>query len=215
MFPALLTVGFNRQPIASARIHRYDMQTCQSNVISSRSNSCEGFAMPFWRTYNHLVWATKNRDPIIDTNIEDRLFPYLIKKAGETAVNVYAINGWTDHIHLIVSIPPKWSVADVVKRLKGASAYYLNQAFERNERFTWQRGYGVLTLGERQRSTAGKYVNRQKEHHRQNTTNSWLERVYEFDDGPTAIEGSGDGSLREPAAHYSVGSDGNTSEFPF
>lgn len=171
--------------------------------------------MPFWRTYYHLVWATKNREPLIDAKLEKRLFPYLKKKAGELDVQVYAINGWTDHVHLILSIPPKWSVADVVKRLKGASAYDLNQISEREKKFVWQRGYGVLTLGERQRSAAEDYVNKQKEHHRQNTTNSWLERVYEYDDGPTAKESSGDRSLREPAADYFVGSDGCASEFPF
>lgn len=171
--------------------------------------------MPFWRTYYHFVWATKNREPLIDAKLEKRLFPYLVKKAGELGVNVYAINGWTDHVHLVVSIPPKWSIADVVKRLKGASAHYLNNTSECEKRFVWQRGYGVLTLGERQRAAAEEYVNNQKEHHRQNTTNSWLERVYEFDDGPKALESSGDGSVREPAADYVVDSDGNSSEFPF
>lgn len=128
---------------------------------------------------------------------------------------MYAINGWTDHIHLIVSILPKRSIAEVVKRFKGASAYHLNQTLARDERFAWQRGYGVMTLGERQRSTAEQYVNRQKEHHRQNTANSWLERVYEFNDGSTASENSGDGSLREPPADYLMICGSSTPEFPF
>ena len=71
-----------------------------------------------------------------------------------------------------------------VKRLKGASAFDLNQSGALDEQFNWQRGYGILTLGERQRPQAEAYVRNQKEHHRQQTTNDWLERTDEFDEGP-------------------------------
>lgn len=58
--------------------------------------------------------------------------------------------GYIDHIHLLVAIPPKHSVAGIVKRLKGSSSYYLNTSGLSAEPFAWQRGYGVLTLGESQ-----------------------------------------------------------------
>lgn len=140
--------------------------------------------MPYWRTYYHIVWATKNRAPLIQPAVELRLYPYLINKAAELGVRVYAINGWVDHTHVVASIPPKHAVAYVVKRLKGASAFDLNQSGALDEQFNWQRGYGVLTLGERQRPQAEAYVRNQKEHHRQQTTNNWLERTDEFDEGP-------------------------------
>ena len=50
--------------------------------------------------------------------IEPRLFAYLVNKARELDVRVYAINGWDDHVHLVASIPRKHAVAYVVKRLK-------------------------------------------------------------------------------------------------
>jgi putative transposase len=81
--------------------------------------------MPFWRIYYHLVWATQDRQPFITSALEPHLFAYLVRKATEQDAYVYAIDGWSDHIHLIVSIPPKVAVADFVKRLKGASAHDL------------------------------------------------------------------------------------------
>lgn len=75
--------------------------------------------MSFWRTYYHIVWTTKNREPMITPEVEPRLFAYIVGKAAELGVYVYAINGWVDHVHLVVAIPPKRSVADVVKMLKG------------------------------------------------------------------------------------------------
>ena len=164
--------------------------------------------MPFWRTYYHLVWATKNRADLVRPELELQLFQYLINKAAELHVTVYAINGWLDHVHLVVTIPPKHSVATVVKRLKGSSSHYLNQTGLSLEAFAWQRGYGVFTLGESQRRRAEAYVRAQKEHHRQQTTNVWLERVEEFDKGPedsgltVAPVAAVEGVLREEPPGY-------------
>jgi REP element-mobilizing transposase RayT len=82
--------------------------------------------MAFWRLYYHLVWGTKNRQPLITPVIETHLYSYLVHKASELGVFVYQINGWLDHVHLVVAIPPKLSIADVVKNLKGASSHFIN-----------------------------------------------------------------------------------------
>ena len=140
--------------------------------------------MAFWRLYYHLVWSTKNREYLIQPNIEARLYAYIVTKAAELNVYVYTINGWDDHIHLVVSIPPKHAVAEVVKRLKGASSHDLNHAGGLEYQFAWQRGYGALSLGEKQRAIAEDYVINQKQHHANQATNTWLEHCTEFDEGP-------------------------------
>jgi len=138
--------------------------------------------MPFWITCYHLIWATKDREPFICPSVEKCLYPFLIARSGELGVYVHALGGSTDHAHLVVSIPPSMSVAHVVKTLKGASSHMLNQV-QSDSRFAWQRGYGVVTLGQRQRAAAVAYVRQQKEHHRAMTTNAWLERESEHDEG--------------------------------
>jgi putative transposase len=119
--------------------------------------------MPFWRLYYHLVWSTKNREPFIEERLEKLLYTYLIDRANRMDCHTYAIGGWSDHIHLVISTPPKYSVAEIVQRLKGASS----DDFEGLE---WQRGYGALSVGERQRSIAIEYVENQKVHHGRQTT---------------------------------------------
>ena len=163
--------------------------------------------MSFWRLYYHLVWSTKNREPLITSEIEKRLYAYLVHKAAELECYVYAINGWHDHVHLIIAIPPKQAVADVVKHLKGASSHDLNHAGGLDYEFAWQRGYGALSLGERQRPQAEAYVNDQKAHHTQQTPIAWLERDNDVDEGPpdtgvalTPVPGI----AREPQAAYGV-----------
>jgi putative transposase len=160
--------------------------------------------MAFWRLYYHLVWATKNREPLIQLNIEPHLYRYMVHKASELDVFVYRVNGWQDHVHLIAAIPPKVSISDVVKNLKGASSHFINNANFLDEHFNWQRGYGILSLGEKQRSIAEEYVMNQKLHHEQNSTNSWLERVDEVDEGPKVPKQDGR-ALYEPTEIYMVG----------
>lgn len=143
--------------------------------------------MPFWRLYYHLVWSTKNRKPLIVPEIERRLYAYIVGKAAELGCYIYQINGWYDHIHLVIAVPPRHALAAVVKHLKGASSHEMNQVAGMNHAFAWQRGYGALSLGERQRSHAEAYVAAQKAHHAEQTTNAWLERYAEFDEGPSSL----------------------------
>ena len=140
--------------------------------------------MTFWRLYYHLTWATKEREPLIQPEMEDRLYGYTIRKAAELGVYVYAVNGWFDHLHVVAAIPPKIAVADVIKHLKGSSSHDINHEMNLGYLFQWQRGYGALSIGEKQRAAAIEYVLKQKEHHQQQTTNAWLERADELDEGP-------------------------------
>ena len=170
--------------------------------------------MPFWRTYYHFVWATKSRAPSIQPDFEWKLFQYFISKAEELDIQVYAVNGWHDHVHLVASVPPKHAIAEVVRQLKGGSAHYLNHVVNVPFQFAWQRGYGVFTLGEQQSAKAIAYVQQQKEHHTQQTTNAWLERTDEADEGPP-LAGlrpedvqRGVWQLREAGAVYALLGDG-------
>lgn len=155
--------------------------------------------MPFWRTYYHIIWATRERLPFINAEIEKHLYACIVKKAAALGTYLYAINGIEDHVHLLISIPPKLAVADVVAQLKGASAYHLNHTENLDYTFAWQRGYGVLTLGERQRPQAEAYIAGQKQHHNEQTTNPWLERITEEEKPTTETK------IREAPDIYDVG----------
>jgi putative transposase len=136
--------------------------------------------MTFWRTSYHIVWATKYRQPLITPAVEESLYAHIRQKAAECKCHIFAINACIDHIHVVLSIPPSVSVADIVHGLKGASSHEF-------EHITWQRGYGVFTVGERQRKIAIQYVRNQKQHHADKLTNTWLEHTGEPDQDETEI----------------------------
>ena len=155
--------------------------------------------MPFWRSFAHLIWTTKNREPLIRPEIEADLYACLVAKAAELGCYIHAVNGVADHVHVVISIPPKHSVATVVKNLKGSSSHLVNHAMPPGPQpFAWQRGYGYLSLGESQCAQAVAYVDNQKKHHRDITTNRWLERVGEDEeDGDSVLPTSAGGVVRE------------------
>lgn len=140
--------------------------------------------MALWRLYYHLVWATKERQPLITLDKEPKLYSYIIGKADALGSIIHAIGGIENHIHLVVSIPPSLSIADFVKNIKGSSAHHLNYGLlDSSFTFNWQRGYGVFSLGGKQLNQAVDYVRNQKAHHSQGTTVASLEQDT-YEDNP-------------------------------
>lgn len=136
--------------------------------------------MPFWKCYYHIIWATKEREPLITAEVEPVLFDAIRQKGHELGCDVLAINGISDHVHAAVSIPPTLTIADWMKHIKGASSRVINESqMETTARFRWQRGYGVLTVGERHLPMVLEYITKQKEHHSKGTLYAALEHTCE------------------------------------
>ena len=141
--------------------------------------------MAFWRLYYHLVWATKERHPLISANVEPVLYDYIKGKGHSLGSIIHAMGGVEDHVHLVVSVPPKLSIADYVQQIKGSRAHYVNYLkLEDLPAFGWQRGYGVMSLGSKQVETAVQYVRNQKVRHQQNDVILGLEVESHDNNGP-------------------------------
>jgi putative transposase len=135
--------------------------------------------MSYWRIFYHLIWATKQREPMLDERVEAMVYGTILNKAKELSISIHAIGGVKDHIHLTATIPPKLAVAEGVRQLKGASSHYVNHQSGGEQKFTWQDGYGVLTLGERSMPDAVQYVKNQRQHHNAGTIIPIYERIDE------------------------------------
>jgi putative transposase len=141
--------------------------------------------MSLWRLYYHLVWATKNRESLINIEWEPKLYAYIIGKADSLKCIIHAADGTDNHIHLVASIPPTMSIAEFVKNIKGSSTRYLNQELLPDaNKFAWQAGYGVFSLGGQQLERAVKYVQNQKIHHAQGSLIRSLEESTNDDNPP-------------------------------
>ena len=138
--------------------------------------------MALWRLYYHLVWATKERHPLILPRYENDLYNYIIGKSDHFGCIVHSVNGMPDHIHVIVSIPPKISISEYMQKIKGSTSHYLAEKYFNS--FQWQKGYGVFSISYNNLERAIKYVNNQKEHHANSTIIDILEDTKNDDDPP-------------------------------
>jgi REP element-mobilizing transposase RayT len=73
----------------------------------------------------HLVWATWNRELLLAGEVERHVYRCLEATCRELEVDVLAMGGIEDHVHLVVRLPAILSVATLVKRLKGASSHLI------------------------------------------------------------------------------------------
>lgn len=135
--------------------------------------------MTYWRLHYHLIWATHERKPSITLEREKMFYGVLYQKAKELDLKIHAAGNIEDHVHVVLSIPPKISVADSVRHIKGTSAFAINHMDGSDGKFKWQGGYGALSVGERSLETVKEYATRQKEHHRENKLISVYERIDE------------------------------------
>jgi len=133
--------------------------------------------MTYWRLHYRLIWATSDRQPILTVEREKVFYGVLYGKAKELDLKIHAAGNVDDHAHVVVSIPPKISVADCLRHLKGASAFAINHMDGNDGNFKWQPGYGALTIGERSLETVMEYAAKQKEHHREGKVIAVYERI--------------------------------------
>lgn len=134
--------------------------------------------MTFWRCYYHVIWATKNRQPIMTPKIEAIVMNVIRNKSRELECPILAQNAVPDHLHIALNIPPSLAVAAWVKRVKGASSHEVNSMFpDLPERFQWQGGYSVLTFGVKNLEFVVRYIENQKEHHASGTLEPYLEHL--------------------------------------
>ena len=85
--------------------------------------------MALWRLYYHIVWATKERQSLILPDQERDLYNYIIGKSNNFNCIVHGVNGMSDHLHVIVSIPPKIPISEYVQKIKGSTSHYLREKY--------------------------------------------------------------------------------------
>jgi REP element-mobilizing transposase RayT len=123
----------------------------------------------------HCVWATKDRHPLIDPELQSRLWPYLGGVARETKIKALVIGGVEDHMHVLLSIPSTLSVAKSIQLLKGNSSKWIHDTFKDRWDFDWQEGYGAFSIGISGVEDTTKYIQNQAIHHRKTTFKEELE----------------------------------------
>jgi len=123
-----------------------------------------------WECKYHIVWIPKYRKKVLYGQIRKHLGDVFRGLARQKESKVVEGHLMLDHVHMLVSIPPKYAVAQVVGFLKGKSAIHIARTFMgRDRNFTgqhfWARGYFVSTIGKDEKAIK-EYIKKQEEEDR-------------------------------------------------
>jgi putative transposase len=134
--------------------------------LMRRGNDC--------RAYIHFVWSTHNREPLITEEIARPLLSCISSTCKELGVEVVALNGVEDHVHLLVNLPSTLTMCELARRTKGASSHLATHRLGA-EGFKWQDGYAAFSVSAWNVRQVAEYIDRQQEHHEKRTLKSVLE----------------------------------------
>ena len=112
----------------------------------------------------HLVFATKNREPLIEPAWRDRLHEYLGGAVRGLGGTPQGVGGVADHVHLLIGLKPTHCLSDFMRELKKASSIWVSEALDLPV-FAWQEGYAAFTVSASARALVQDYIARQEEHH--------------------------------------------------
>jgi REP element-mobilizing transposase RayT len=113
----------------------------------------------------HIVFSTKDRRPLITSEIEPQLYDYIggiIRGLGGICLE---LNGTEDHVHLLAKFRPDCALSDILRELKANATGWMHEVFPELKDFSWQRGYGAFTVSHSHVEQVSQYIRRQKEHH--------------------------------------------------
>ena len=110
----------------------------------------------------HCVFSTKERRNLIGREMQPRLWRYLAGIGRNHGVHVLAAGGISNHVHMLIVLPPHVSLAKAMQFLKANSSRWLR---EHGIEFAWQEGYGAFSVSSSNREAVRNYIEHQPEHH--------------------------------------------------
>jgi len=116
--------------------------------------------------YVHGIFSTKNRRPFLrEKTIRGSLYCYLGGVSKELKCPPLLVDGYIDHVHLLVRFSRTITIADWMKETKRVSSIWLKQQRGVSSAFDWQDGYAVFSISQPECPAVKDYIASQEEHH--------------------------------------------------
>jgi REP element-mobilizing transposase RayT len=132
------------------------------------------------KVYLHLVFSTKNREPIIVDEWRDELFHVLGGAANNIGCQSLIVGGVADHVHMLFQLSRTLSISDAAGRIKSSSSGWVNDHKKPRQHFNWQAGYATFSVSQSNVEDVREYIRKQPERHAsqsfQDELREWLRR---------------------------------------
>lgn len=122
----------------------------------------------FSNLLTHLVFSTKDREPLVVPELKRELYAYLGGLTRELKGKSFGINGTSDHVHMLISLPPAVSISEALRFIKSNSSGWVHYKWPRRS-FAWQLGYGAFSVSKSNVPAVLNYIRKQEAHHQKVT----------------------------------------------
>jgi len=138
--------------------------------VSAKGNFCD-----IWL---HLVWSTKNREPIIEPSWKLKLYDQIRAISEEKDYGLNFINGIEDHVHLLINYRPKYPLSQMVKDFKGLTWRWSRDTLpEQASELKWQDGYSAFSVSPDRVQKVRDYIKNQEKHHLEEDFEQEIQRL--------------------------------------
>jgi REP element-mobilizing transposase RayT len=134
-------------------------------------------ANTYTQIYIQYVFAVQNRASLINEKWQTQLYKYISGIIAQYEHKLFAINGMSDHLHVLISMNPKQAPSDLMYHIKRGSSLWINDNKLVTGKFSWQEGFGAFSYGKSQITDIAGYIEKQQQHHKKST---FIEEYIEF-----------------------------------
>lgn len=123
-------------------------------------------ANTYTQLYIQFVFAVQNRISLINESWQTDLYKYMTGIIEQQQHKLFAINGISDHVHILISMNPKQAPSELMFHVKRSSSIWINENKLCPGKFAWQEGFGAFSYGKSQIPAIACYIGNQQQHHK-------------------------------------------------
>lgn len=136
-------------------------------------------ANTYTQIYIQVVFAVKGRQNLIPNIHKDELYKYITGIIRNKGQKLIAINGMSDHIHILIGLKPDMMLSDLVRDIKANSSKFINDKKWFRGKFNWQQGFGAFSYSHSQINSVVTYITNQEKHHSKSTFKEEYKKLLE------------------------------------
>lgn len=114
--------------------------------------------------YVHVIFACKDRRPLISPEIGERLYAYITGICRNHNCTLIEGGGVADHVHLLIGLNMTTAIADLMREVKASSSGWVHKTWPKAD-FGWQDGYAAFSVSVSMIAKTRRYIRKQAEHH--------------------------------------------------
>ena len=125
--------------------------------------------MPYTKVWLHIVWATKQKMPLLTKDMRQKLFAHIKENALSKGLLVDCVNGHIDHVHVLVCLGADQSVSKILQFLKTESSFWVNKHGLTKSTLEWQDDYFAVSVSQSAIDMVKSYIKNQEMLHQKKT----------------------------------------------